>query len=74
MKKFLVLFLLFLKTFFIAFFGLCLCNIIALTVSCFFSGFASFGERIADLPYPVYAVFSLILAAVLAIVIKVKTK
>lgn len=63
------LFVLFLKAFGIVFAGLVLVNICAVFVRCIFGGFAMFASQLADLPYVIYLVFSLIFSVVLALII-----
>ena len=71
MKKLLILFV---RSFFIILPALCIVNIAALTVDCIFNGFASYGERLAGLPYLAYAIISLLITAVLTTVIGIRTK
>ena len=73
-KNGLGLFVLFLEFLGIIFIGFCLCNIMAVTINCIFDGFDSFLERIMDLPFLLYLIFSFVISAVLAIFLQRKTK
>lgn len=73
-KKRLAPFVLFLEFFGILFAGFCLCSAIAVAIDCIFEGFASFGERILDLPFLLYLGFSFVISIVLTIVIQSKTR
>ena len=73
-KNGLGLFVLSLEFFGIIFFGFCLCNIIAVTINCIFDGFNSFLGRIMELPFLLYLIFSFVISAVLAVIIRCKTK
>ena len=66
--------ILFLEIFLIFLLGFILCNICAVIFDCVFDGFNSFLNRIADLPYWLYVIFSFLISAVLAVVICRKTK
>ena len=66
MKSFILLFL---EIFLIAFACFVVCNAMAILFDCFSVGFSSFWERVLDLPYLLYAGFSLFASALILFLI-----
>lgn len=71
MKEWIVLFL---QAFLIVFVGFVFANVCALVIDCVFNSFHSFGARLAELPYVLYAAFALVFALIWAMVLINKTK
>ena len=71
MKEWLILFL---KSFSIIVAGFILCNICAVTIDCLFDGFDCFLKRILDLPYLLYACFSVGISVTFTTITVNKTK
>lgn len=57
----------FLQTLLIVFAGFVICNICAVVIKDVFDGFGLFMEQIADLPYVLYALFSLVISGLLTL-------
>ena len=64
----------FLKSFAIIFTGFCLANILRVIITCLFSGDTLSVNQIIDLPYLLYLIFSLIISAIFAIILHIKSK
>ena len=71
MKEWLILFL---KSALIIFVGFILCNICAVTIDCLFDGFDYFLKRLSDLPYLLYACFSVGISVIFTTITVNKTK
>lgn len=61
---------LFIEAFAIMFAGFVLCNISAITIDCLFNGFQSFANRLFELPYFLYLLFSLIISFIFTLLIE----
>lgn len=68
------LYIFYLQTFLITFAGFVLSNICAVAIKAIGCGFDSFLDRLADLPYLLYLVFSLIISAILTLVLRSRTR
>lgn len=68
------LFALFLEFWGTLFIGICLACVAAVTIDCIFEGFNSYLERIINLPFLLYLLFSFAFSTVLTIVIKSRTR
>lgn len=73
-KKRFGLFALFLALFGTLFVGICLSNIMAVTIYCARDGFNPFCEKIMDLPFLVYLCISFVISTAWTIFMKVRTK
>ena len=54
--------------------GFVLCNISAIVINDLFDGFGSILEQISNLPYILYAIFSLVISFVLTLILRHMTE
>lgn len=71
MKEWLILFL---ESFLVIFVAFILSNLCAVTIDCLFDGFDYFLKRLSDLPYLLYACFSVGISAIFTSITVNKTK
>lgn len=58
----------------VIFAGFVLANICAIASRCIFNGFDVFGSQVLQLPYLLYLIASIVLSAILAAIVHVKSK